>query len=154
MDTPNTPGATDKRAPRYALGFATLNREVFGLPLSVQGELPAWLSGSLIRTGPAGFEVGERRYEHWFDGLAMLHCFAIQGGGVVYSNRFLRSQAYGETVETGRVARGEFMTDPCRTLFGRVMALFNPKLTDNANVNVSVLAGRMVALAVSVSLTG
>ena len=39
------------------------------------------------------------------------------------------------------------MTDPCRTLFGRVMAFFNPKLTDNASVNVSVLAGQMVALA-------
>jgi carotenoid cleavage dioxygenase-like enzyme len=114
--------------------------------LPVEGTLPAWLGGSLIRTGPAKFEVGGRSYEHWFDGLAMLHCFTIQPAGVTYSNRFLRSNSYCEATTSGRIARGEFMTDPCRTLFGRVMAFFDPKPTDNGNVNVSVLADRMVAL--------
>ncbi|RWN36958.1 carotenoid oxygenase family protein [Mesorhizobium sp.] len=131
---------------RYALGFTTLEQEVDQLPLQVEGELPAWLTGSLIRTGPAKFEVGRQAYTHWFDGLAMLHAFDFSDGTVRYSNRFIRSQSYCETMEKGRIARGEFMTDPCRTLFGRVMAIFNPKLTDNANVNVSVLAGEIVAL--------
>ena len=139
--------AKDEHAPRYALGFSTLDNEVSGVPLPVEGALPVWLGGSLIRTGPAKFEVGHQSYQHWFDGLAMLHCFTIGGSVVTYSNRFLRSQAYCEAMETGHIARGEFMTDPCRTLFGRVMAFFNPKLTDNASVNVSVLAGQMVALA-------
>jgi beta,beta-carotene 9',10'-dioxygenase len=38
------------------------------------------------------------------------------------------------------------MTDPCRTIFSRVAALFHPKLTDNPNVSVSVLGDRIVAL--------
>ena len=63
--------AKDARAPRYALGFSTLDNEVSGVPLPVEGALPVWLGGSLIRTGPAKFEVGHQSYQHWFDGLAM-----------------------------------------------------------------------------------
>ncbi|RWN59082.1 carotenoid oxygenase family protein [Mesorhizobium sp.] len=131
---------------RYALGFTTLEHEVDRLPLKVNGALPAWLTGRLIRTGPAKFEVGRQAYTHWFDGLAMLHAFDFRDGTVRYSNRFIRSQSYCEAMKKGRIARGEFMTDPCRTIFGRVMAIFKPKLTDNANVNVSLLAGEIVAL--------
>jgi carotenoid cleavage dioxygenase-like enzyme len=65
---------------------------------------------------------------------------------VRYSNRFVRSQAYCEAMEKARIVRGEFMTDPCRTIFGRVMAIFDSKPTDNANVNISVLAEKIVAL--------
>jgi hypothetical protein len=36
----------------YPLGFTTLEREADRLPLGVEGDLPAWLIGSLIRTGP------------------------------------------------------------------------------------------------------
>jgi beta,beta-carotene 9',10'-dioxygenase len=107
--------------------------------------LRGWEVG-LIRTGPAKFEVGQQNYQHWFDGLAMLHCFDLQSGGVTYSNRFLRSEAYCEAMVQWRIARGEFMTDPRRTLFGRVMSLFNPKPTDNACINVSMLGGQLVAL--------
>jgi len=135
----------DARAP-YALGFSTLEREVSGVALPIEGALPAWLTGSLIRTGPAKFEVGQRSYQHWFDGLAMLHCFSLRDGGVTYSNRFLQSQSFCEAMKSGYIVRGEFMTDPCRTLFGRVMSFFNPQPTDNGCVNVSVLAGQMVAL--------
>jgi beta,beta-carotene 9',10'-dioxygenase len=136
---------TDEQA-RYALGFATLDREVSKIPLAVEGALPEWLGGSLIRNGPAKFEVRQQDYQHWFDGLAMLHRFDLRSGGVTYSNRFLRSESYCEAMAQGRIARGEFMTDPCRTLFGRVMSFFNPKPTDNACINVSVLGGQLVAL--------
>lgn len=130
----------------YALGFATLEREADHLPIKVQGVLPEWLTGRLLRTGPAKFEVGPQPYTHWFDGLAMLHAFDFGESMVRYSNRFIRSRAYCEAMEKGRIARGEFMTDPCRTIFGRVMAIFDPKPTDNANVNVSVLAEKIVAM--------
>ncbi|MDX3928612.1 MAG: carotenoid oxygenase family protein [Shinella sp.] len=131
---------------QYGLGFTTLEHEVDQLSLKVEGVLPAWLTGRLLRTGPAKFEVGQQAYTHWFDGLAMLHAFDFGDSMVRYSNRFIRSQAYCEAMEKGRVVRGEFMTDPCRTLFGRVMAIFDPKPTDNANVNVSVLGKEIVAL--------
>ncbi|WP_437364202.1 carotenoid oxygenase family protein [Inquilinus limosus] len=138
-------GAAGDRPP-YATGFATLGRELTGEVLRVDAGVPAWLTGSLIRTGPARFEVGGRSYEHWFDGLAMLHRFAFADGRVTYSNRYLRSKAYCEAMARGRITRSEFMTDPCRTLFGRVMNLFRTELTDNANVNVATLDDEIVAL--------
>jgi carotenoid cleavage dioxygenase-like enzyme len=140
-----TKSASVRSAP-YALGFSTLEREVTRVALPLTGDLPAWLGGSLIRTGPAKFEVGQQSYRHWFDGLAMLHCFDLCSGCVTYSNRFLRTRSYCEATQQARIARSEFMTDPCRSLFGRVMSFFNPKPSDNACVNVSVLAGQMVAL--------
>jgi len=130
----------------YALGFRTLEREVSACPLVIQGELPSWLYGSLLRTAPARFEVGSRELRHWFDGFAMLHAFELGDGAVRYSNRFLTSRSYSEAMEKGRLTRGEFMSDPCRSLFGRIMAIFHRKVTDNANVNISVLANELVAL--------
>ena len=83
--------ATDHR-----LGFTTLDEETAVERLPVSGEVPAWLTGALVRVTPALFEVGERRVAHWFDGLAMLNRFGFAGGEVSYRNRFLDSRAYRE----------------------------------------------------------
>jgi beta,beta-carotene 9',10'-dioxygenase len=116
--------------------------------LECSGELPSWLNGSLLRTGPAKFEVGEQRMRHWFDGLAMLHRFTIDGGRVSYGNRFLQSRSYKAARERGRMVYGEFATDPCRSLFKRVQTLFSPGsvLPDNANINVARLGERFIAM--------
>ena len=99
-----------------------------------------------MRTGPAKFDVGSTTVNHWFDGMAMLHRFSFADGRVTYANRFLRSDSYCEAVVKGSLARGEFATDPCRTLFQRVAAVFSPHLTDNCNVNVDMFGGVPVAL--------
>jgi carotenoid cleavage dioxygenase-like enzyme len=130
------------------LGFTTLEQEIVADELALTGALPDWLSGSLLRTGPAQFEVGAHRMRHWFDGLAMLHRFTIDGGRVSYGNRFLHSRAYEAARERGEIVYHEFATDPCRSLFKRVQTLFSPGsvLTDNANVNVARLGERFVAM--------
>ena len=46
---------------------------------------------------------------------------------------------------TGKISYAEFATDPCRTLFGRVAAWFDPKFTDNCCVNVMDYGGEIVA---------
>lgn len=133
------------------LGFSTLEREVVLDELPLTGEPPGWLSGSLLRTGPAKFEVGGRSMRHWFDGLAMLHRFTIERGRVSYGSRFLESRSYRAARERGRMAYGEFATDPCRSLFKRVQTLFSPRslsdaLPDNANINVTRLGERFIAM--------
>ena len=130
----------------YAIGFADLEQEVVVDRLPIQGEMPAWLSGALLRTGPAKYDLGRQTVNHWFDGLAMLHRFGFAGGNVSYRNRFLQSNSYREASAKGALARGEFATDPCRTLFQRVAAVFEPmQLTDNCNVNINPLGGAAVA---------
>lgn len=130
-------------APR--LGFETLWREVSDVALPVRGTVPAWIEGALLRTAPAQFEVGDRPFNHWFDGFAMLHRFAIQDGAVVYSNRYLRSQARERALAQGRIAYREFGTDPCWSLFQRVIAIFRNERTDNCGVSVNTLAGEVLA---------
>src|SRR3954463_4052357 len=140
--------ATDAPAtsvtPRH--GFDSLEDETHLEGLPVTGELPLWLRGSLIRTGPAKWEVGERTVNHWFDGLAMLHSFSFGDGDVSYANRFLETRAYRAAKANGEISYSEFATDPCRSLYQRVTAMFSPKLTDNANVNLVKLGERFIAM--------
>ncbi len=127
--------AATQRAP-YALGFTSLEREVRLPSLPIEGRVPRWLSGALLRNGPAKFEVGAERFNHWFDGLAMLHAFSFRGGRVSYANRFLRSSAYEAWKTEGRIRYSEFGTDPCRKIFSGVASI--PILADIPNANVSL----------------
>ena len=142
IDATTTPGS--------ALGFSTLEQEVVVVvdELQLSGELPSWLEGSLLRVGPAKFEVGEQRMRHWFDGLAMLYRFTITDGRVSYGNRFLESRSYKAARKQGRMVYDEFATDPCRSLFKRVQTLFSGGglLPDNANVNIGRLGERFIAM--------
>src|SRR3954447_14153396 len=129
-------------------GFADLDEELTLDEVPVSGQLPPWLSGSLIRVTPAKFDIsGERPIRHWFDGLAMLHRFAFEPGSgkVSYANRFLRSEAR-ERADAGKGIGQGFATDPCRQIFKRVQSIFSPDFTDNANVNLMRLGERYVAM--------
>ena len=139
--TPATQIATDQ-----TIGFRSLDSEIEVDSLDVEGALPSWLVGSLVRTGPAKFEIGDRTVNHWFDGLAMLHRFAFADGAVSYRNRFLESRAYRSATATGEISYSEFATDPCRSLFKRVQSVFSPKISDNANVNLTKLGDDFVAM--------
>ncbi len=131
----------------FNLGFATEAPEIELNQLPVRGNLPDWLRGTLLRNGPGTFHVGQSRYRHWFDGLAMLHKFSIEAGRVAYANKFLECNSYRAARETGQISYSEFATDPCRSMFGRVMSVFQPKVTDSAKVSIAKVADRFMALA-------
>lgn len=131
---------------RYAKGFTTLSTETTIDALPIAGSLPPWLTGTLLRNGPGKFELEDRDYNHWFDGLAMLHRFTISDGTVSYANRALHSQDYRDSIADGQVSMRGFATDPCMGLFGRLMAAFNPTITDNSNINVVRWADKFIAL--------
>jgi beta,beta-carotene 9',10'-dioxygenase len=132
--------ATDQR-----LGFTSLEEETAVERLPVRGELPAWLTGALVRVTPAKLEVGDRRLAHWFDGVAMLNRFGFADGKVSYANRFLDSNAHRDAQE-GEWRHGGFATDPCRSLFKRVQSIFSPDITDNPNVNLVRIGERYIAM--------
>ncbi|XP_061557691.1 carotenoid-cleaving dioxygenase, mitochondrial-like isoform X1 [Phycodurus eques] len=110
------------------------------IPAEVQGTIPLWISGSLLRNGPGKFEFGDTHFNHWFDGMAMLHKFKIEKGQVTYTSRFLRSDAYKKNSERDRIMVSEFgtvtMPDPCKNIFQRFFSRFEMiQPTDNGNVN-------------------
>ncbi len=131
----------------FELGFQTTPHEIRLDRLPVEGYIPGWLQGTLLRNGPGTFQVGRQSYRHWFDGLAMLHRFSFGEGQVSYANKFLNTKAYEEAQDNGRIAYSEFATDPCRSLFSRISSVFSPKITDSAKVSVARVADRFMALA-------
>ncbi|PSQ34669.1 beta-carotene 15,15'-monooxygenase [Halobacteriales archaeon SW_12_69_24] len=132
----------------YALGFQSLAEtdEHRDHRLDVEGSIPEWLDGALLRNGPGRFEFGGDRATHWFDGLAMVRRYGFDDGTVRYSNRFLRTDAYADA-HSGATP-GEFATTGgvLEQLRRWLAALGPPAATDNANVHVARLGGHYVAL--------
>uniref|UniRef100_A0A665UAQ5 Carotenoid-cleaving dioxygenase, mitochondrial n=1 Tax=Echeneis naucrates TaxID=173247 RepID=A0A665UAQ5_ECHNA len=106
----------------------------------VQGTIPSWINGHLLRNGPGKFEFGNTHYNHWFDGMAMLHQFKLEKGQVTYMSQFLQSDAYKKNNESNRIVMSEFGTlslpDPCKNFFQRFLSRFEMiEPTDNASVS-------------------
>lgn len=107
--------------------------------LEVVGAVPDWLTGTLIRNGPALFEQGETSLRHWFDGYGLLHAFSLEDGEVTYHSRFIESKEYTENIldtKKRNVAAWGTSADPCRSIFQRFFAMFVDTPT---NTNVSVI---------------
>ncbi|XP_076989236.1 beta,beta-carotene 15,15'-dioxygenase [Tamandua tetradactyla] len=109
----------------------------------VTGKIPAWLQGILLRNGPGMHTVGETRYNHWFDGLALLHSFTIRDGEVEYRSKYLRSDTYNANIEANRIVVSEFGTmaypDPCKNIFSKAFSYLShiiPDFTDNCLINI------------------
>lgn len=68
------------------------------------------------------------RFNHWFDGMALLHQFKISNGQVTYKSRFLSSDSYQSNKEHNRITVSEFgtvnMPDPCKNFFQRFLSRF------------------------------
>jgi len=143
----STMATTLSQAPKtdYRLGFQSQEEETAVERLPVQGQVPAWLTGSLVRVTPAKLEAGDRRLGHWFDGLAALNRFGFADGVVSYRSRFLDTKAYRAAKAGGPMSAG-FGTDPCRSIFQRVQSVFSPDFTDNANVNLVRIGERHIAM--------
>ncbi|XP_008278770.1 beta-carotene oxygenase 2b [Stegastes partitus] len=113
---------------------------------SITGTIPEWINGNLLRNGPGKFEIGNQKFNHWFDGMALLHQFKISNGQVTYKSRFLSSESYQSNKEYNRITMSEFGTvtvpDPCKNFFQRFLSRFElPKGTDNANVSFVTYKG-------------
>ncbi|XP_078023512.1 beta-carotene oxygenase 2b isoform X1 [Epinephelus lanceolatus] len=112
----------------------------------ITGNIPEWINGSFLRNGPGKFEIGNQKFNHWFDGMALLHQFKLSNGQVTYKSRFLSSDSYKANKEHNRIAVSEFgtitMPDPCKNFFQRFLSRFElPDATDNANVSFVTYKG-------------
>lgn len=131
-------------APTRPLGFHSLTDER-AAHLPVEGSLPNWLTGSLVRNGPGAFDLGGASVDHWFDGLAMLHRYTLDGpaDAVAYRNRFLRSDAY-DRAQAGEFTGG-FATGGAG-LLARLWSLVVADPYDNANVIVERVGDDYLAM--------
>ncbi len=130
---------------QYSHIIFNVNQEIERSPCEVHGTLPEWLTGTLLRNGPAQFSTNNASVSHWFDGLAMLHAFECANNKVWYSNKFLRSQQYHEMHEEGKIDFSGFAQDPCRKAFAPQLSAHIPFI-HNADVSIASYAKTMVAL--------
>ncbi|NWX65233.1 BCDO2 oxygenase, partial [Promerops cafer] len=100
------------------------------IPAKIKGQIPKWINGNLLRNGPGKFEFGNDKFNHWFDGMALLHQFQLAHGTVTYRSRFLQSSSHVRNSRHNRIVASEFgtlaMPDPCKSIFGRFLACFEP----------------------------
>jgi beta,beta-carotene 9',10'-dioxygenase len=131
--------------PGYLAGFETLEAEARLDSLPVDGKIPEWLDGTLVRNGPGKFEAGDIPLRHWFDGLAMLHRFSFDRGRVSYANRFLRTEAY-RAAQRGDLSFCEFGTPRPRSLLKRAALMLRPEYSDNCSFGVARLGEELIAV--------
>ncbi|KAM6354102.1 LOW QUALITY PROTEIN: beta,beta-carotene 15,15'-dioxygenase [Alca torda] len=121
------------------------NKEEHPEPIKaeVKGQLPTWLQGILLRNGPGMHTIGDTKYNHWFDGLALLHSFTFKNGEVYYRSKYLRSDSYNCNIEANRIVVSEFGTmaypDPCKNIFAKAFSYLShtiPEFTDNCLINI------------------
>ncbi|KAE8592642.1 hypothetical protein XENTR_v10018831 [Xenopus tropicalis] len=120
--------------------FQTVEETPQPIPTQIIGTVPSWIKGSFLRNGPGKFEFGEDKFNHWFDGMALMHKFTIENGNVTYMSRFLESDSYKTNHSENRIAVSEFgttaMPDPCKSIFYRFLSRFEmPNPTDNGSIN-------------------
>lgn len=138
------PSSFDKTS--YGLGWQSQSQELARQLLPVQGTLPAWLRGRLVRTVPSLFEIGQTKLTHWFDGLASLYALEFAQNEIYCQSRLLASQAYQQSLRSQKLTTAEFATNPCLSLAERIQAMVTPPLTDNGNVNVARVGSHCIAL--------
>lgn len=115
--------------------------------LPVIGEIPSYLSGTLIKNGPGVFgalEDGEnkqkQRYTHIFDGLAKLTRYEFKNKQVLFSSRFIRSKWFDKIVTKRGPLPPSVTTAPVEPPFStwqNVKSLLTATDFDNVPVNVA-----------------
>ncbi|XP_075695865.1 carotenoid-cleaving dioxygenase, mitochondrial-like [Rhinoderma darwinii] len=125
--------------------FQTVQETPQPVPTKVTGTIPKWIRGSLLRNGPGRFEFGSDKFNHWFDGMALMHNFKIENGSVTYLSKFLQSDSYTKNKSANRIVISEFgtvaMPDPCKSVFDRFMSKFKFTSTDNCSVSYVLYKG-------------
>jgi beta,beta-carotene 9',10'-dioxygenase len=129
-------------------GRQNLLTETKPIELPVEGNIPTWLNGTLLRNGPSWFGYNPSEASmHWFDGLAMLHGFKIENNKVFYTNKFLETGALCTAKNRGIFAYRGFATNLYDDLLQNMVSLlFLDEGAPNANVNLYRVAGNYLAL--------
>lgn len=136
------------RLPDYALGYETLDGEITLESVPVEGRIPDWIHGSLVRLGPGKFDVGGQKLGHHFCGFGMLHRFGFENGRVSYRNRYIDSRGYRIARDRKTLGYNSYANRVSPERFQEILAERAAGMEPNINANVSItkIDGEYVAL--------
>ena len=99
---------------RYGWSVSIISRawkfNVRKMELEFDGDVPNWLKGKFIRTGPGIYDFGNRTYDHLFDPLSVLQQFQFNNGKVHYSASIVNSTHYRANKRADDIVRSELGT--------------------------------------------
>lgn len=125
-------------------GYRSLTQEHDYWIDEIEGQIPPDLTGTLFRNGPGLLDVNGQRVHHPFDGDGMISAFSFKDGRAHYCNRYVRTQAYLEEKQAGRILyRGVFGTQKPG---GWLANAFDVRLKNIANTNVIYWGEKLLAL--------
>jgi all-trans-8'-apo-beta-carotenal 15,15'-oxygenase len=109
--------------------------------LVIEGKMPSELRGRFYRNGPAQFERGNERYQHWFDGDGMVQQFSFSHKGVSHRGRFVQTNKFKAESEAK-----EFLVPAFGTGIQPKRRITGPDSMNTANTNAIEHAGRVLAM--------
>eukprot|EP00756_Hemistasia_phaeocysticola_P030672 Hpha_TRINITY_DN16303_c2_g4::TRINITY_DN16303_c2_g4_i2::g.61791::m.61791 len=127
--------------------YTDVDEEVQNFALKFTGNIPDYLRGRFVQTGPGkwswkGANVS-RSFTHLLDGFAKVHQFEFKAdGSVLFSSVFLQSAFWKQSVAADDIAWDLFMqqTDPPIPHPGALNFMKHPN--DNNNVNIISMPGK------------
>jgi carotenoid cleavage dioxygenase len=126
----------------WLAGWKTAGVEALGpTQATIEGRWPSSLTGKLFRTGPAWFDRGALRYQHWFDGDGMLQSWRCRDGQVTHAARMIATTKF---VHEQRVGRFEIRA--AGTTIPDALPIRNNDDMNTANTAVVRLGNRVFAL--------
>eukprot|EP01038_Epipyxis_sp_PR26KG_P006544 gene6544-8991_t len=115
---------------------------------TIQGEIPSFLKGTLIRNGPGAFGStnGNRRFTHVFDGLAKLTRYEIDSSdSVKFTTKFIRSNWFNKIVgpngDIPPCITAAPLSRPYNFIQNLIGVITQGDAFDNANVNIHQFGG-------------
>ncbi|MEM8983430.1 MAG: carotenoid oxygenase family protein [Pseudomonadota bacterium] len=134
--------SAEESLPAWKLGWRSVDVDSFApMSLTVDGEIPPDVMGTLYRNGPAKLERAGVRYQHWFDGDGMIQQFTIRPDSVVHRGKFIATAKYAEEQAAGRFLYSGAGTELPNSRPGR-----NNDSGNVANTSLLPLNGELLAL--------
>jgi all-trans-8'-apo-beta-carotenal 15,15'-oxygenase len=125
----------------WLLGFRTASASSFNAQATLSGTIPAELSGTLYRNGPARHEIGNYRSHHWFDGDGMIQAYRINPDGISHQAQMIATRKYLAETDAGRALYPGITSVPPNP-----RPVTSPDTVNVANISVLPHHGKLYAL--------
>jgi len=126
-------------------------RENTSSPLTFDGKVPSYITGTFVQSGPARFGFGKMKFTHMLDGYSKSNTVVFnKNGGATFTSKFLLSKFMNASIEKDGIARGMFVGEivppphwgPTAVMGANDNSYIKPRRIGNQNF---VLADTMVA---------
>jgi carotenoid cleavage dioxygenase-like enzyme len=99
--------------------------------ITVEGQIPRALRGTLFRNGPARFARGQSHLSHWFDGDGMVQALRFEDGRASHQGRLVHTPK-----ATQEAAAGHFLYGGFGSVVPHSQPVESPDVVNVANINL------------------